>query len=100
MPGLGRPTCFQLLVRLGPLLLLPTLTQTKASAPPWGALSDIFGRKPALLGAIFIFFIGSLIGALAPNMHAILAGRVIQGTGGGGILGLTATVVADAFSPR
>jgi MFS family permease len=49
--------------------------------------------------AIFVFFIGSLIGALAPNMDAVLAGRVIQGTGGGGILGLSATVIGDAFSP-
>ncbi|KAF1980475.1 putative efflux pump antibiotic resistance protein, partial [Bimuria novae-zelandiae CBS 107.79] len=71
-----------------------------ASAPPWGALSDIFGRKPALLGAIFVFFIGSLIGAVAPNIDAVLAGRVIQGAGGGGMLGLSATVVGDAFSPR
>lgn len=82
------------------LFLQPVLTQTLASAPPWGALSDIFGRKPALLGAIFVFFVGSLICAVAPNIHAVLAGRVIQGTGGGGILGLSATVVGDAFSPR
>ncbi|KAK9325281.1 major facilitator superfamily domain-containing protein [Lipomyces orientalis] len=81
---------------IGTAYLLPAA----ASAPPWGALSDIFGRKPALLGAIFIFFIGSLIGAVAPNIHAVLAGRVIQGIGGGGILGLSATVVGDAFSPR
>ncbi|KAH8199736.1 hypothetical protein TruAng_006081 [Truncatella angustata] len=81
---------------IGTAYLLPAA----ASAPPWGALSDIFGRKPTLLAAIAIFFIGSLIGALAPNMDAILAGRVIQGTGGGGILGLSATVIGDVFSPR
>ena len=71
-----------------------------ASVPPWGALSDIFGWKPALLGAIFVFFISSLIGAASPNIYALLAGRVLQGTGGGGILVLSATVVGDAFSPR
>lgn len=76
------------------------LIRTQASAPPWGSLSDIFGRKPTLLASIAFFFVGSLIGALAPNIHAILAGRVLQGIGGGGILGLSATVVADAFSPR
>ncbi|TVY19775.1 MFS-type transporter [Lachnellula arida] len=81
---------------VGTAYLLPAA----ASAPPWGALSDIFGRKPALLGAIAIFFVGSLIGGLAPNMDALLAARVIQGTGGGGILGLSATVIGDAFSPR
>ncbi|KAI2626422.1 MFS general substrate transporter [Hypoxylon sp. NC1633] len=63
-------------------------------------ISDIFGRKPILLAAIVVFFIGSLIGALSNNIQALTAGRVIQGTGGGGILGLSATVIGDVFSPR
>lgn len=71
-----------------------------ASTPPWGKISDIFGRKPILLAAIAIFFIGSLIGALANDIGTLIAGRVIQGTGGGGIFGLSVTVVGDVFSPR
>ncbi|KAI1395588.1 major facilitator superfamily domain-containing protein [Hypoxylon fuscum] len=81
---------------IGTAYLLPAA----AATPPWGKLSDIFGRKPILLAAIAVFFIGSLIGALANNMNALIAGRVIQGTGGGGILGLCVTVVGDVFSPR
>lgn len=50
--------------------------------------------------SIVVFFIGSLIGALAINIDMLIAGRVIQGTGGGGILGLSATVIGDVFSPR
>lgn len=50
--------------------------------------------------SIIVFFIGSLIGALATNIDMLIAGRVIQGTGGGGILGLSATVIGDVFSPR
>lgn len=50
--------------------------------------------------SIIFFFIGSLIGALATNIQMLLAGRVIQGTGSGGILGLSATVIGDVFSPR
>lgn len=49
--------------------------------------------------AIIVFWIGSLIGALATNLDMLIAGRVIQGTGGGGILGLSATVIGDVFSP-
>ncbi|KAI2643460.1 major facilitator superfamily domain-containing protein [Xylaria nigripes] len=81
---------------IGTAYLLPAA----AATPPWGKISDIFGRKPILLATIIVFFIGSLIGGLAPNMHALLAGRVIQGIGGGGILGLSATVIGDVFSPR
>ncbi|XXG99368.1 hypothetical protein Hte_005705 [Hypoxylon texense] len=81
---------------IGTAYLLPAA----AATPPWGKISDIFGRKPILLAAIVVFFIGSLIGALSNNMQALIAGRVIQGTGGGGILGLSATVIGDVFSPR
>ncbi|KAK7711083.1 hypothetical protein SLS57_008173 [Botryosphaeria dothidea] len=81
---------------IGTAYLLPAA----AATPPWGKISDIFGRKPILLAAIIVFFIGSLIGALATNIDMLLAGRVIQGTGGGGILGLAATVIGDVFSPR
>ncbi|KAF2444610.1 hypothetical protein P171DRAFT_360169 [Karstenula rhodostoma CBS 690.94] len=81
---------------IGTAYLLPAA----AATPPWGKLSDIFGRKPILLAAIAVFLIGSLIGALSVNIDMLLAGRVIQGTGGGGILGLSATVIGDVFSPR
>ncbi|KAI0097800.1 major facilitator superfamily-domain-containing protein [Hypoxylon sp. NC0597] len=81
---------------IGTAYLLPAA----AATPPWGKISDIFGRKPILLASIVVFFIGSLIGALANNINTLIAGRVIQGTGGGGILGLSATVVGDVFSPR
>lgn len=56
--------------------------------------------QPVLMISIIVFFIGSLIGALAINIDMLIAGRVIQGTGGGGILGLSATVIGDVFSPR
>ncbi|KAI2775670.1 MFS general substrate transporter [Daldinia loculata] len=65
-----------------------------------GKISDIFGRKPILLAAIIVFLIGSLVGALANNINTLIAGRVIQGIGGGGILGLSITIVGDVFSPR
>ncbi|KAE8149910.1 major facilitator superfamily domain-containing protein [Aspergillus avenaceus] len=81
---------------IGTAYLLPAA----ASTPPWGKLSDIFGRKPVLMISIIVFFIGSLIGALATNIDMLIAGRVIQGVGGGGILGLSATVIGDVFSPR
>lgn len=52
--------------------------------PIYGKVSDLYGRKPLLLAAITIFMIGSLCGALAPSMGALIVARVIQGVGGGG----------------
>jgi MFS family permease len=45
--------------------------------------------------SIALFAAGSLIGALAGNFTVLLAGRTIQGIGGGGIIVLTEVVVTD-----
>ena len=80
---------------IGTSYLLPAA----AATPTWNKVSDIFGRKPIILLAIFVFFIGSLIAALSINLHMLIGGRVVQGIGGGGILSLSATVIGDVFSP-
>ncbi|KAL1968280.1 hypothetical protein VTN77DRAFT_2115 [Rasamsonia byssochlamydoides] len=76
------------------------LLSNAACIPLWGKISDIWGRKPILLLANFIFLVGSLICALAINLPMILAGRAIQGAGGGGIIILTNICVTDLFSVR
>lgn len=76
------------------------LLANAACIPLWGKISDIWGRKPILLLANFIFLVGSLICALAINIPMILAGRAIQGAGGGGIIILANICVTDLFSVR
>ncbi|KAL9093824.1 MAG: hypothetical protein Q9159_000126 [Coniocarpon cinnabarinum] len=76
------------------------LLATAASTPIWGKISDIFGRKPVLLIANVIFFIGSLIAALSINLGMLLAARAIQGMGGGGLVTLGNICVGDLFAPR
>ncbi|KAE8144533.1 major facilitator superfamily domain-containing protein [Aspergillus avenaceus] len=71
-----------------------------AAVPLWGKISDIWGRKLILLLANFAFLVGSLICALAINLPMILAGRAIQGAGGGGIIVLVNICVSDLFSVR
>lgn len=71
-----------------------------ASTPVWGKVSDIWGRKPVLLLAVVIFFIGSAISASAVNMDMLIAGRAVQGLGGGGLLTLSNIVISDLFSMR
>lgn len=65
------------------------------SQPLYASVSDIFGRKPPLYVAFALFFAGSLTFALAQSMNAIVAGRVIQGLGGGGLDVLGEIIVAD-----
>ncbi|KAI2786345.1 Efflux pump dotC [Penicillium oxalicum] len=76
------------------------LLANAACIPLWGKLSDIWGRKPMILFANIWFLVGSLICALAKNLAMILAGRAIQGVGGGGIIIMANISVTDLFSMR
>jgi EmrB/QacA subfamily drug resistance transporter len=71
-----------------------------AVTPLYGKFSDIHGRRPALFLSLGVFLFGSVICALSPSMAAIIVGRAVQGLGGGGLLALSQTVVADIASPR
>ncbi|KAK1658716.1 major facilitator superfamily transporter [Colletotrichum godetiae] len=73
-----------------------TLSST-ASTPVWAKMSDIFGRKPTIMTAAATFMAGSLIAALAGNIEVLIAGRTVQGLGGGGSLVLVTIVIGDIF---
>jgi EmrB/QacA subfamily drug resistance transporter len=70
-----------------------------ASTPLYGKLSDIYGRRGMMLIAIGIFIAGSLACALAPSMTALIFARALQGLGGGGLMALAQTIIADIVSP-
>lgn len=76
------------------------LLANAAAAPSWGKMSDIFGRKPVLLTAVGVFWIGSLICGLSVNMGMLIVGRAVQGIGGGGTLILVNISISDMFSVR
>jgi EmrB/QacA subfamily drug resistance transporter len=75
------------------------LTAT-AVTPLYGKLSDIHGRRAVMLTAIGLFMAGSLACALAPSMQALVLARALQGSGGGGLIALSQTIIADIVSPR
>lgn len=76
------------------------LIAQSAAAPIWGKVSDIFGRKPILLLTNAIFFVGSLLAGVAVDMDMLIAARVIQGIGGGGLTILVNITISDLFSVR
>jgi EmrB/QacA subfamily drug resistance transporter len=75
------------------------LTST-AVAPLYGKLSDVYGRRAMMLTGIGVFIAGSCACAAAPNMALLVAGRALQGLGGGGILPLGQAIMADTVAPR
>ena len=48
---------------------------------PYGIASDYFGRKQVIVVGLLLFALGSFVAAWAPDIHWIIAGRVVQGTG-------------------
>jgi EmrB/QacA subfamily drug resistance transporter len=71
-----------------------------AVTPLYGKLSDIYGRRVLMLAAIGIFIAGSIACAMAPSMTALVVARGLQGLGGGGLMALAQTIIADIVSPR
>ncbi|MBY3158624.1 MFS transporter [Rhizobium laguerreae] len=63
----------------------------------YGKLSDIFGRKPMLIGGILIFLVGSLLCGLAWSMMSLVLFRLLQGLGAGAIQPVTMTIIGDLF---
>src|SRR5437870_12102790 len=76
------------------------LISATVATPLFGKLSDIHGRRRMMLISISVFIVGSLACAIAPTMELLIAGRALQGIGGGGLLPLAQTVIADLLSPR
>lgn len=76
------------------------LLANAASVPLWGKLSDIWGRKPIIMLANGVFMAGSLVAALANSIGLLIGGRVIQGTGGGGLITLVYICIGDLYSMR
>ncbi|GAB3605408.1 MDR family MFS transporter [Conyzicola nivalis] len=68
--------------------------------PIYGKLGDLIGRKTLFLVALSIFIAGSILGGLATNMELLIAGRAIQGLGGGGLMILSQAIIADVVPPR
>ncbi|KAI2830432.1 hypothetical protein CBS147320_5670 [Aspergillus niger] len=68
--------------------------------PLYGKLSDIFGRKACLLFAYAIFGIGCLFCGLAQNIDQLIAARVFQGIGGGGMTTVVSILMSDIVPLR
>ncbi|KAI8356216.1 major facilitator superfamily-domain-containing protein [Blakeslea trispora] len=75
------------------------LVALNAFQPLSGKFSDIFGRKPVYMFGIIFFFIGSLINGLSVNINMLIAGRVIQGFGGGGVMSMTYIIISEVSPP-
>lgn len=63
--------------------------------PLLGRLSDLIGRQRAFIVCLVAFLAGSVICGSADSLGQLIAGRVVQGLGGGGLLPITIALVGD-----
>jgi MFS family permease len=48
---------------------------------PLGMLSDRIGRRPVIIGGLFVFAVGSIVAATSDTIQMVIAGRLLQGAG-------------------
>lgn len=76
------------------------LLSTAAVAPFYGKLGDMYGRKNVVMTAIVLFLIGSAVCGMAWSMELLIAARVLQGIGGGGLMVSAFAMIGELFGPR
>ena len=81
-------------------VITATLLSTAVSTPIWGKLSDLLDRKLLLQLSLGIFVVASAIAGFSQTTGMLIALRVIQGIGVGGLTSLVFVAVALIISPR
>ncbi len=76
------------------------LMATTIAAPVYGRLGDALGRKRLLFLALAVFVAASVGCAVAPTLLWLVAARVVQGFGGGGLMTLSQALVGETVPPR
>jgi EmrB/QacA subfamily drug resistance transporter len=72
------------------------LTST-VTVPIYGKLADLFGRKPVFLFSIALFMVGSMLCGQSQTMEQLIAFRLLQGLGAGGVLPINQTILGDVY---
>ncbi|MGW5236346.1 MDR family MFS transporter, partial [Streptomyces nodosus] len=77
-----------------------SLLAMTATTPLWGKLADLYSKKALVQIALIIYVLGSMAAGLSQNPGMLIACRVVQGVGVGGLSALAQIVMAAMISPR
>ncbi|MCX4788071.1 MULTISPECIES: MFS transporter [unclassified Streptomyces] len=77
-----------------------SLLAMTATTPLWGKLSDLFSKKLLVQIALLIYVAGSVVAGLSTSSGMLIACRVVQGIGVGGLSALAQIVMAAMIAPR
>lgn len=63
----------------------------------FGPASDRFGRRPVLLAGLGLYTLGTVISLFSSSVGVLVAGRILQGAGGGAGPAVATAVVIDVY---
>ncbi|GHF31685.1 EmrB/QacA subfamily drug resistance transporter [Amycolatopsis bartoniae] len=81
-------------------VITATLLSTTVSSPVWGKLADLVSKKLLIQASLVIFTAGSVLSGLSSGAGLLIAARVVQGIGAGGLLALIQVIIATMIPPR
>src|SRR6202045_273017 len=82
-----------------PWLITSFLIASTALTPLYGKFADIHGRRAALLIALGVYMVGSLL-ASSISMLMLICGRIVQGCGGGGLTAISQMILGYVAAPK
>ncbi|SCG37949.1 MDR family MFS transporter [Micromonospora zamorensis] len=76
------------------------LLATTATTPIWGKLADLTSKKLLVQISLGIYVLGSVLAGAAQGTSELIACRVLQGVGAGGLTALAQVIMATMIAPR
>ncbi len=75
------------------------LLAAAVATPVAGRLGDMLGKRRLFVISLLVFAAGNAVSALGSSIEIVVAGRVLQGIGGG-IVPLAISIIRDEFPPE
>ena len=76
------------------------LLASATAVPFFGRLGDAHGRRNVLLVCLGLFTLGSLAAGASITLPQLIAARVVQGLGGGGLMIMSQALIGELVPPR
>lgn len=76
-------------------IVIAYLIAATVASPVHGRLGDSFGRKRLMYVALVIIVVATVLCGVAPNVDLLIAARVLQGLGGGGLMTLSQALILE-----
>nr|WP_141850425.1 MDR family MFS transporter [Lapillicoccus jejuensis] len=81
-------------------VITASLLATTVTTPIWGKLADLFSKKVLVQASIVVFVVGSIAAGLSESVPFLIACRVVQGIGMGGLTALAQAIMGAIVAPR